>query len=79
MTCPSATDCKITYRDNTNTSLKFADCDDATCSSGTVDQLDGARLFMSTLQGLNLIGRVTETQEVPRGIVDGALAVLETA
>ncbi len=38
-----------------------------------------ARLFMGTLQGLNLIGRVTETQEVPRGIVDGALAVLETA
>ncbi len=38
-----------------------------------------ARLFMSTHQGLTLIGRVTETQEVPRGIVDGALAVLETA
>jgi TetR/AcrR family transcriptional repressor of nem operon len=38
-----------------------------------------ARLFMSAHQGLALIGRVTETQEVPRGIVDGALAVLETA
>ncbi len=38
-----------------------------------------ARLFMSAHQGLTLIGRVTETQEVPRGIVDGALAVLETA
>jgi TetR/AcrR family transcriptional regulator, transcriptional repressor for nem operon len=38
-----------------------------------------ARLFMSTHQGLTLIGRVTETQEVPYGIVDGALAVLETA
>jgi len=38
-----------------------------------------ARLFMSTHQGLTLIGRVTETQEVPRGIVDGALAVLEAA
>ncbi len=38
-----------------------------------------ARLFMSAHQGLTLIGRVTETQEVPRGIVDGALAVLETS
>ncbi len=38
-----------------------------------------ARLFMSAHQGMVLIGRVTETQEVPRGIVDGMLAVLETA
>ena len=38
-----------------------------------------ARLFMSAHQGLTVIGRVTETQEVPHGIVDGALAVLETA
>ncbi len=38
-----------------------------------------ARLFMSAHQGLVLIGRVTETHELPRGIVDGALAVLETA
>ncbi len=38
-----------------------------------------ARLFMSAHQGLTVIGRVTETQEVLRGIVDGALAVLETA
>ncbi len=38
-----------------------------------------ARLFMSAHQGLTLIGRVTESQKVPRGIVDGALAVLETA
>ncbi len=38
-----------------------------------------ARLFMSAHQGLALIARVTETQELPRGIVDGALAVLETA
>ena len=38
-----------------------------------------ARLFMSAQQGLTLIGRVTKTQELPRGIVDGALAVLETA
>ena len=38
-----------------------------------------ARLFMSTHQGLALIGRVTETKELPRGIVDGALAVLDTA
>ena len=38
-----------------------------------------ARLFMSAHQGLVLIGRVTETQEMPRSIVDGALAVLEAA
>jgi TetR/AcrR family transcriptional regulator, transcriptional repressor for nem operon len=38
-----------------------------------------ARLFMSAHQGMVLIARVTETQELPRGIVDGALAVLETA
>jgi TetR/AcrR family transcriptional repressor of nem operon len=38
-----------------------------------------ARLFMSAHQGLTLIGRVTETQELPHGIVEGALAVLETA
>ena len=38
-----------------------------------------ARLFMSAHQGLALIARVTETREVPRGIVEGALAVLETA
>ncbi len=38
-----------------------------------------ARLFMSAHQGLVLMGRVTKTHEVPRGIVDGALAVLETA
>ena len=38
-----------------------------------------ARLFMSAHQGMVLIGRVTETQEVPRGIMDGMLAVLETA
>ena len=38
-----------------------------------------ARLFMSAHQGLALIGRVTETPAVTRGIVDGALAVLETA
>ena len=38
-----------------------------------------ARLLMSAHQGLTLIGRVTETQTVPRGIIDGALAALEAA
>jgi len=38
-----------------------------------------SRLFMSAHQGLALVGRVTETQAVPRGIVDGALAVLKSA
>ena len=45
----------------------------------TTNVRDLARLFMSAHQGLVLIGRVTETKELPRGIVDGALAVLETA
>lgn len=36
--CVSATDCKISYYDATsaNLNLKFADCDDATCNTGTV-------------------------------------------
>ena len=38
-----------------------------------------ARLFMGAHQGLALVGRVTETPAVPQGIVNGALAVLETA
>ncbi len=38
-----------------------------------------ARLFVSAHQGLALIGRVAEKQEMPRGIVEGALAVLEAA
>ena len=38
-----------------------------------------ARLFMSAHQGMTLIGRVMETHEVPRGIADGALAVLDAA
>lgn len=38
-----------------------------------------AQLFMSAHQGLVLIGRVTEKPELPRGIVEGAFAVLETA
>jgi len=45
----------------------------------TTNVRDLARLFMSAHQGLTLIGRVMDTPEVPRGIVDGALAVLETA
>lgn len=45
----------------------------------TTDVRNLARLFMSAHQGLVLIGRVTETHELPDGIVDGALAVLETA
>lgn len=39
--CPTANDCKIVYYDVTNTALMFADCDDATCSSGSVEILDG--------------------------------------
>lgn len=45
----------------------------------TTDVRNLARLLMSAHQGLVLIGRVTETQELPQGIVDGTLAVLEAA
>ena len=38
-----------------------------------------ARLFMSAHQGLVLIGRVTVTPEIPQGIVEGALTILDTA
>ena len=39
--CPSSTNCKIAYATNTNTSIRFADCDNSACSSGTVTYLDG--------------------------------------
>lgn len=45
----------------------------------TTDIRNLARLFMSSYQGLALIGRVTETQEVPIGIAEGTLAALENA
>ncbi len=35
--CPSATDCKISYYSVTNGDLKFADCDDAACGTGSVE------------------------------------------
>ena len=38
--CPTATDCKIVYRDGTNQDLKFIDCDDATCSVSTTTTVD---------------------------------------
>ena len=41
ISCLSATDCKIAYRDYTNGDLRMADCDDATCSTGTTTLLDG--------------------------------------
>ena len=40
---------------------------------------DLARLYMGITQGLALIGRVQETQTVPRSIVNAALKMLETA
>lgn len=45
----------------------------------TTDVRNLARVLMGAHQGLVLIGRVTETQDVPQGIVDGMLAVLEAA
>jgi hypothetical protein len=41
LSCPTATDCKIAYYDNTRTSLRFADCDNAACTSGTASILEG--------------------------------------
>ena len=45
----------------------------------TTDVKNLARLFMSAHQGLVLIGRVTEKPDLPKGIAEGALAVLENA
>ncbi|MDP6585039.1 MAG: hypothetical protein QF535_10300, partial [Anaerolineales bacterium] len=38
--CPSATDCKISYFDNTNDNLMFADCTDAACTAPTLTTVD---------------------------------------
>ncbi|MDD4985148.1 MAG: hypothetical protein PHQ43_05075 [Dehalococcoidales bacterium] len=35
-------DCKVAYYDETDTSLRFLDCDDTSCSMGTISILDGA-------------------------------------
>ena len=42
MYCVTATDCKISYYDTTNTNLMMADCDDATCSVVTLTTVDSA-------------------------------------
>ncbi len=39
--CPAADDCKIAYYDTTNQDLRFIDCNDGTCSTGTNALLDG--------------------------------------
>src|SRR5690606_37311184 len=39
--CPTADDCKIAYYAG-HSDLIFADCDDATCSTGTLNILNGA-------------------------------------
>jgi hypothetical protein len=41
LSCPTATDCKIAYYDHTNSGIRFGDCADATCSSGSVEYIDG--------------------------------------
>lgn len=39
--CVTTSDCKIAYSANGNSTVQFADCNDATCSSGTTTLLDG--------------------------------------
>jgi hypothetical protein len=39
--CVTATDCKMVYYDATMLNLRFKDCDDATCSTGTMTVIDG--------------------------------------
>jgi len=39
--CPSSTDCKVAYISNTNTSVRFADCDNSACTAGSVSYIDG--------------------------------------
>ena len=43
------------------------------------DSRDLARLFLSIVQGMNIIGRVTETSAVPRSIADAAMRTLPTS
>ena len=38
--CVTPDDCKIVYYDHTNGDLKFFDCDDAACSTGTASTVD---------------------------------------
>jgi hypothetical protein len=38
--CVTADDCKIVYFDHTNDDLKFFDCDDSSCSTGTITTVD---------------------------------------
>ena len=57
--------------------LKRAQDDDEI--SDRVSARDLARLFMSTTQGLALVGRVVETAAIPKSIVKAALSVLEAA
>jgi hypothetical protein len=54
--CSSGNDCKIVYRDSTNDSLKFADCDDATCSTGTITAVDGAGCSTINIPGCSTSG-----------------------
>jgi len=38
--CPSASDCKVVYFDNADDDITFADCNDASCSSPTINDID---------------------------------------
>ena len=38
--CVATTDCKIAYFDETNTNLKFVDCNNSACSSGDANTVD---------------------------------------
>ena len=57
--------------------LKRAQDDDEI--SDRVSARDLARLFMSTTQGLALVGRVVETAAIPKSIVNATLSILEAA
>jgi TetR/AcrR family transcriptional repressor of nem operon len=57
----------------------FRRAQDAGELEGSTNIRDLARLYMGILQGLALVGRVQATPDVPRSIVNGALAALERA
>ncbi|OGD99405.1 hypothetical protein A3B54_00220 [Candidatus Curtissbacteria bacterium RIFCSPLOWO2_01_FULL_42_50] len=51
--CVSATDCKVSHYDVTNTALRFYDCDAAACSSGTGNEIDTAATVTLTANKTN--------------------------
>ena len=55
MDCPTADDCKIVFYENVNQDLKFRDCGDATCSTGTTTTIDSTGDVGNYLSAINCV------------------------